>query len=420
MKKFIVIFACLSVMFSQVGCPSKSAKNEDEESVASEEAPESDSAAAEEGSTEDVASTEEQPEETATSEQMSENQVSNETSPNSGDAFSTPPPEAAPADHQASTPPIPEPSPAAIEPPPAIVESPTPMADASSMPSEPMPVEEKPKALPLLKVDSVPRKENGINLNTVYVTRSGESLKTISQKIYSADKVSEFKANNPGLKNKPSVGTKIYYQSPNRPDDETKVLTYYEDVGMTPEVYVAQSGDDLKKVAKKILGGKEAWKELWVTNSFESKGKLDEGTEIRYWKTPDELAKTQNTSPDLGATGALPEPSATNDQANQLPPPPDMAKNDFPPPPPVDNSLPPPPPPPSDAMAPPPPPPPMDQAKKSKHDETTEDQAVAMDEDTMMALGAVGISAAALAALIVIRRKRKMKDAESEFHSNVG
>lgn len=418
MKKFIIIFACLSVMFSQVGCPSKSAKNEDEEAVASEEAPESDSASTEEGSS-DTASDEETNSDQATSEQMTETQVASETPPSEGDAFTPPPTETSPTDHQASTPPVPEPTPV-VEPPPAMIEAPTPVAESAPVNSEPTPVLEKPKAIPLVKVDAIPRKENGVNLNTVYVSRSGDTLKSISQKIYSTDKVAEIKANNSGLKNKPSVGTKIYYQSPNRPDDETKVLTYYEDVGMTPEVYVAQSGDDLKKVAKKILGSKDGWKELWVTNSFESKAKLDEGTEIRYWKSQDDIAKNQNASPDLGSSGALPEPPVMNDQANQLPPPPDMAKNDFPPPPPVDNSLPPPPPPPSDAMAPPPPPPPMAQSKKPKMDELEGDQAVAMDEDTMMALGAVGISAAALAALIVIRRKRKMKDSENEFHSNAG
>ena len=84
-----------------------------------------------------------------------------------------------------------------------------------------------------------------------------EKLKEISLKIYGADKTKEMKKINSFLAARsPKGGDKIYYVSPNRPTDSIKTLSFYEDTGMIAETYVAKKGDNLKKIAKNLLGYK--------------------------------------------------------------------------------------------------------------------------------------------------------------------
>ncbi|MBC7466027.1 MAG: hypothetical protein H7256_08545 [Bdellovibrio sp.] len=283
---------------------------------------------------------------------------------------------------------------------------------------------------------SVPYKVDSGWVNAVYVARPGEKLKEISQKIYSSDKTKEMKkiAGNSYLKSRGvQPGDKVYYVSPNRPDDSTKTLFYYEDMGMVPETYVAQKGDTLRKVAKNILGYEKGSVELYSANPVESKSKLNEGETLRYWKSASGVTTVaMNTPPELHNNAALidhtqmpqmpeapPQPPAMAQPMAAMPPP-DM--NQMPPPPDQASALPPPPPPPPPTeMA---PPPPVDdlaatavkKPKKVSSEEETTEGIGGIDNDTMMSLGAVGVLTAALA-FVLIRRKKK-KAAESAAMMN--
>lgn len=290
-------------------------------------------------------------------------------------------------------------------------------------------------------------------VNTVYIARPKESLKEISQKIYGQDKTKELKKLNSYLASRsPRGGDKIYYVSPNRPTDSNKTLSFYEDTGMIAETYVAKSGDNLKKVAKNLLGYSDAYKEMWTTNAVISKGKLESGETLRYWRStstvvpapttlaqnaqgaaqvidsPHELPSqpvnmaTYDAPPPPPPQSELPPPPVP-DQAH-LPPPPDMnAQAAMQPPAQTEQSLPlpPPPPPPTPeeiaAMTPPPPPDvaaaPQTPAKKHMAQAADEEQAHegGLSSDTMTMLGGV-VVLCALLAFALIRRNKKKKEAE--------
>lgn len=284
----------------------------------------------------------------------------------------------------------------------------------------------------------VPYQEGEGWVNTVYIARPKETLKQISQKIYSADKTKELKAINTSLKSRgPRAGERIYYVSPNRPMDSSKTITFFEDNGMMPENYVAQKGDNLKTIAKKLLGYDGAWRELWITNPVESQGKLAEGEILRYYKTtaavpPAEMVAAnntppamntpppmdappmpppaqelppptmaQNTPPSMPDPGSAPPPPDMNAQANMAPPPP----QELPPPPPP--AEPPPPPPMETAQA---PAPPSDGAAMTEEG-SGEDAGLIMGLDqTQLALAAVVLIG--LVVMVMMRARKKKKEAE--------
>lgn len=316
------------------------------------------------------------------------------------------PVEAAPVTEQAeSAPPVEEPmAPAGEE-----MAAPATLADAA-------PVEEQPKAPPasLKKISGEVIKRDGMLLNAVYIARPGDTWKSVSQKVYGSNKQKQLKKANPYISSRQlKVGDKVYYNSAVRPTDDTKMLTYYEDAGLEPQVYVAKSGDDLKDVSKSLLGDKNSWKEVWAINlSLESKGPLDEGTQLRYWgldavapaiPAQAAAAPTEQVAPPA-ATEMTPPPPAdmppppppTDDLSAQAPPPPDQASSDLPPPPPAEASIDAPPPPPSE----PPPPPVQVEAKNA---------AGAQDPNQTMALGVGGILILAALALFVMIRKKKAR-----------
>lgn len=301
-------------------------------------------------------------------------------------------------------------------------------------------------------------------VNTVYVARSGEKLKQISQTIFGSDKSKDLKAiaENSYLKSRSvKAGDKIYYVSPNRPDDSTKTILYYEDVGMVPETYTAKSGDHLKKVAKKLLGSEKSWVELWTSNSVESKDKLAEGETLKYWKSASSIAPvstttlaqntpTENHSANLVDSTQMPAPPPQDTMPNpggqqvaqNTPPPADM--NSLPPPPSPDAPMPPPdanaagmtdappPPPPPDMNAAPPPPPPPDvaaghpggdQGGKKFNPNAGEEEASTvggLDQDTMMSLGALAVLVVALAFVLISRNKKRRAAEQAMAEHNVG
>ena len=332
-------------------------------------------------------------------------------------AEATPPPEGSEditADFgenpEAANPPIAEATPAdgsqdiaALEAPPAepVAEAPpldAPPADTAI--PEPAPVDTfaateepapKPKAS-LKKIrDAAFTASSGRLLNAVYLARPGDTYKSISEKIYGAgnDRSKDLKADNSFVK-KPKPGDKIYYNSPNRPEDATAMRIYYEEKGIAPQSYISQNGDDLKAVSENLLGYKEAWKEIWSTNiALESKGALTEGTELKYWK--------EDVAP-------VPVPVA-----EAPPPPPPM---DIPPPPPLEQPPvatgqvePPPPPPPLE----PPPPPPMAEAPPPPIEKPKKKAAADGEEDMTMAMvgGALFVLAGVLGLAIVRKNRAK-------------
>ncbi len=280
-------------------------------------------------------------------------------------------------------------------------------------------------------------------VNTVYFAREGDTSKSIAEKIYgNTDREKELKKINSFMKNRSvRVGDKVYYNSPNRPDDSTKIVTYFEDKGIQPQIYVAKEGDKVRTVAKELLGSTGAWKELYGSNSFESRKTLDPGTEVKYWKddvaaapamaatTPDaglpppppadtavpppppDMASTPPPPPDMGSAPPPPPDMASTpppppDMGSAPPPPPDMAGT--PPPPPDMGSAPPPPP---DMAGTPPPPPDMGGQGSMKDPASTagDDSTIAgMDQETIMIVG-IGAAALLLAVIFIVKRKNKQR-----------
>ncbi len=280
-------------------------------------------------------------------------------------------------------------------------------------------------------------------VNAVYIARPQEKLADISQIIYGMDKTSELKAINSFIKwREPKAGEKIYYISPNRPSDSTRMLSFYEDTGMVPSTYVAQKGDNLKTVAKNLLGYDGAWKEMWTTNSVQSKSALKAGDTLSYWKpaeapsTPtlalnDGNAKLVDAAPEMAAPPIEPAPEMAYQQQELPPPPPmpepqmdtqDVAMNtppEFQPPQEEmayqQQELPPPPPMPQDTVAPVPPP---QAAAPNMEEEMAID---GLSSDTTMMMGVV-VVLVALLALVLIRRNKKKREAEMSGieHTHVG
>ncbi len=159
-------------------------------------------------------------------------------------------------------------------------------ADSSEPPSSPSsffpPVK---KNIPYKKVKTEPYQKAGFLINAVYIVRSGEDIKAVSQKLFGSDQVGQLYAINPHLKTrKVKVGDKIYYSSPNRPEDSSQLLFYFEDRGLQPTLHQVQAGENIRTVAKKLLGHSNSWKEIWATNpDLQSKGVLEDNLAIRYW-----------------------------------------------------------------------------------------------------------------------------------------
>ncbi len=230
-------------------------------------------------------------------------------------ATATPPPEGAPA---GNPPPVPVdplaqpdtmataggnsadvPSAAAVQEPPSqfssdgfeVINPPVPQEDLGV--SDPLVAEVDPplpsvkaaqEIVPLAKINKDPFFRNERLMNSVYVVRPNEDLAIISQKIYNEDKTSQLFADNPHLSKGIETGDKVYYLSPNRPEDKRTILTYFEDNKMAPQYYLTRKGDDIKKIGRDVLGHEDGWKEIWATNdTLQTQAQLPSGLKIRYW-----------------------------------------------------------------------------------------------------------------------------------------
>ncbi len=334
---------------------------------------------------------------------------------------------------------------AAVATPAEITETPILTSEAPT----PAVVESKPKAAPAIKKigELMPyQNKEGAWINTVYIARPKEKLLDISMKIFGVDKTEDLKkiTENSYLKvRSPRAGDKIFYTSPNRPEDSAKTMLYYEDMGMMPETYVAKKGESLRKVSKTLLGYDNAWKELWASNAVESKTSLKDGETLRYWMAPIAAPVAMNDAAPKEEAKLI-DASQAPQQITALPPPPTEANANLPPPPDMaaaapqaaapmpaaevaptqaaapEATL---PPPPTENMTPPPPPPAPEAAhaapkKKINLDEVaaTEEEAGGLDSDTLMSMGALGVLVALLAFVII--RKKKQKAAQAYEMSN--
>lgn len=292
------------------------------------------------------------------------------------------------------------------------------------------------------KIQLVPWRDGDTLVNAVYFARPGDTFKSISKKLYGdSKKQSLLKKVNPGIESV-KAGDAIYYNSVNRPDDETKVLTFAEDNGVASETFVAQGGENIKALSKKLLGYSSAWKEVLATNpQMSANDGIAPGMEIKFWNSSSVTvvsAPKQNvaTVPQVDSTAALSNEAAQNSQpttsvdansnlaANELPPPPTTISDSASsapiesgniPAPPVETvgangenqEIPPPPP----AVVPQEPPVAAAKAVESTEQPVNSDDSILNEEAMTLLLGA-GIIAAAGVALVIIRKKRKNKELE--------
>ncbi len=280
----------------------------------------------------------------------------------------------------------------------------------------------KPPA-PYRKVESAPFDRSGKTMNTVYLARKKDTWSKVAGKALNDSSMAKtLKKWNPSLSHRElRIGDKVYYNSPNRPEDNSKILTYFEDRGDIPQTFVAQEGDKLRSVAKDLLGSEDNWKELWATNSLESKGTLSAGTELRYWKDSQEVAPPMESR--MARAEIPPPPPPPEPMMNEIPPPPPM--NDIPPPPPAmseppppepmmqSNELPPPPPPPPPPL-PPPTEPPVVQDDMEAMDHEDGDSGLGVSSD-MVPLLASGIGILLLLVVVMVIRKRKSSAMDEAF-----
>lgn len=443
-KKFLVLSAVMGLILT-TGCTSQNSKDESGDQVVTEggELEATGDAAASSGGELDASAGTTDPALDAgaqanTSDQLTEdalgdaaaapNEIVTENKTEEPAAPPTDPAAMAPADAGTPTDTL------SSAPPPAL-DTPPPLETSSGLTESVPPVattDEKPKPS-LKKVASAPWQVGKVWFNTVYFARPGDSLSKISQKIYGDEsRVKELKKGNPTVSENVKPGTKVYYNSPNRPDDSSTVKTFFEDNGIAPKTYIAKKGDNIRTVSKDLLGYKNAWQEVWASNAVESKGELDEGTELKYWS--DEpvaaVAKTQSTeapppSGDMGMNNPPPaDPSMAPPPIEPPPPPPDMAQAPIPPPPP--DMAAPPPPPPAEAMAPPPPPPPAEMAPPpppppmapppKAHDALAGSPLEGMDQDTMMIIGLVGVGLILMVSMFIRNKKRRQREFEQAMN----
>lgn len=172
--------------------------------------------------------------------------------------------------------------------------------------------------VPVQKMASAPFTRSGILLNTLYIVREGDTLNSIKDKIYGQGSSANLQQLNPTLKaNNLKVGEKVYYNSPNRPNDSSRMMFYYDDVGAQAQYYEIAAGQSIRKVSQDLLGHPRSWMEIWATNpDVESKWNVSRSHNLRYF--PDGaapapvLAQNNVSQPELIEPAEEPVSVATN------------------------------------------------------------------------------------------------------------
>ena len=184
------------------------------------------------------------------------------------------------------------------------------------------------QAVSLNKIMTVPYTKAGQIVNAVYIARQNEDLALISEKIYGRNETDQLLKINTHLQNRSVVtGDKIYYNSPNRPNDSTRLLFYYQDNNISPSYYNLAPGDNIRTIAFQLLGHPKSWKEIWATNpNLKSKSTVETGLNIVYWQ-----ATTQTAPPKpapVAQAEQIPQAEPLNEIAQEVIPAPEEKLND--------------------------------------------------------------------------------------------
>ena len=174
------------------------------------------------------------------------------------------------------------------------------------------------------KIKRVPYQVGSALVNAVYIARSGDTVESVSRKIYGSDQSARLYTFNPHFQSRPlKVGDKIYYTSPHRPTDTNQLLIYYEDLGVAPSNYLIAAGKNVREVAAQLLGHPESWKEIWATNpDLQSKGRVSGNVIVVYWPKGDYSKVTVRGDSVPEEEEASPEPAP----AEELSSPPETTK----------------------------------------------------------------------------------------------
>ncbi len=173
-----------------------------------------------------------------------------------------------------------------------------------------------PPRLSYKKIKNETYKAGAFLVNAVYIARPEENLTSISNKIFGSDETGQLQTLNPHLKlRQVKVGDKIYYQSPRRPSDSSQILFYFEEQGAQAHYHQIQAGQNIREVAKELLGHESSWKEIWATNpNLQSKWTVGQAIEIKYWP----ISQQETESPPLSAESqesvdSIGDPTAEDD-----------------------------------------------------------------------------------------------------------
>ena len=196
--------------------------------------------------------------------------------------------------------------------------------------------------VPVKKIATQTFKKQGVLINAVYIARLNDTPQTIAQKIglTQADDIIKL---NPHLKSmvvrtggRVKVGTKVYYNSPRRPRDQSRVVFFYNDMGLAPTQYILKQGKNIRTESKKLLGHHNSWHEIWATHpEIQSKWVLQRDYNIVYWPegVVQNIATHQQPEPPQTETHPAPpsqeptaqeptvqEPTAQAPQVEEVPP----------------------------------------------------------------------------------------------------
>lgn len=204
---------------------------------------------------------------------------------------------------------------------------------ASSPPptsSSPVAVQQK-KWISLKKIKLQAYTKGGFLVNAVYIAREGDTVESVAQKIFSSDESAQLYAINSYLKNRRrlKIGDKIYYQSPRRSQDDSRILFYFEDIQAEPKYYRIEKGQNIRKVASELLGSLGgSWKEIWATNpQLVSKGVVDESVEIKYWTEISAPIPPTADNANMVAEESSTDESAPNNEEDVSPAPPEIEES---------------------------------------------------------------------------------------------
>ena len=165
-----------------------------------------------------------------------------------------------------------------------------------------------PGKISVKKIKTAPYRRGSHLVNAVYIARGGDSIETVSQRIYQSDRSEELYSINPHFRSRGlKVGDKVYYNSPSRPSDSSQLLVYYQDAGAEPSSHNISAGQNIRKVASQLLGHPDSWKEIWATNQgLQSKGVVQQDIAVQYW--PDRPPASEEPPAPVAAPPSEPAP----------------------------------------------------------------------------------------------------------------